>query len=150
MFRGLILFVPLFLLIGCVTTNVEKTHFDYADEAVDRNDYAAAYRHLEDYLSENSYRGSSINKNKAVKIIKADKNYIKYALTTFSERSFKDEINAWFGRRDAVAENERKRLNLFRVIAPYQEFHNALNNFDLVFPGYYIKAEVEEVIRSQK
>ena len=98
-----------------------------ATEAAERGDMDAAYRLLEDYL------GSQDKELKALSLqLLEDYPQIKpAALNTFSIQSLKETLSDHGEKAKAI---EQARLDMYRSIATEQEFQQARDNFDKVFP----------------
>jgi len=98
-----------------------------ATEAAERGDMGAAYRLLEDYL------GSQDNELKALSLqLLKDYPQIKpAALNTFSIQSLKETLLDHGDKAKAI---EQARLEMYRSIATEQEYQQARENFEMVFP----------------
>jgi len=99
-----------------------------ATEAAERGDMGAAYRLLEDYL------GSEDKELRAWSL----KLFVDYpqlkqaALDTFSIQSLEETFSGHGERAKAI---EQTRLELYRSIATEQEYQQARENFEKVFPS---------------
>jgi len=114
------------MLLGCAG-NAPKTNFDYADDAIKRKDYAAAYRLIELSLVS---QDMEVNK-RAVNLVETYPQIRNAAASTFSI----DSLNKTkYINKETARRIEKERLSIYqRAIATPAQYAEAEQNYKLVF-----------------
>jgi hypothetical protein len=148
--KNLIL-LALVLLTGCGAPTPYKTdntsYYEHALDALNRNDYEAAFRLLESYYEpdRSSYHKTREHRLEADELFKSKSSLITAGLNTFSETSFKKTLVRHRGDSSKAIKEESNRLKAFKEISP--ELHKtALNNFISFFgnsPEFFLTREID-------
>lgn len=107
---------------------IKSPFLEYAMEAAERGDMDAAYRLLEDYLGsdDKEFRALSLQFFTKYPQVKPE------AFGTFSIQSLEETLAAHGERAKAI---EQSRLEIYKTIATEEEYRQARENFEKVFPN---------------
>lgn len=109
----------LVLLTGCLATPIDtRSNYDYALDAIEREDYDAGYRLLESYLKEK--KKPSVNRIKmkqdSLRLIKRTPELLLAAQKTFTEKSFQETVKRHNGNISNAMSEEKERLIIYQQL----------------------------------